>query len=364
MSNLPRQIRLAAGDYFMHGQDRRMRREGLSGNICYIAMRLGNGLDVECLRQRITASPVLDWISRVRVVRRLPFFRRSGGRRPGRGNFFSSTRIQTAPGRAAAAAAGFWRQRELHAGRGPGIAFDLMRQPDGTHHLSWNHVLLDARGMDLLLASWAPVTAERGARQKPNQSEAAGLGPSGWWPNAKKARSVKWLMMGRGPVFTLVPPGGKPARRRNHYRVVSFSHAGTARIDARCQQLNAGFRRSHFYLASSLRALHDLAVRRGNRDGAYLIPVPHDTRRRGSNGPIFSNHLSILFYRIEPQPAGKMSRIMAELGRQMTDQIRDRFPQCCMAALDMFKPLPLGFYVIIWETHARQVRHAVVFRFG
>jgi hypothetical protein len=29
----------------------------------------------------------------------------------------------------------------------------------------------------------------------------------------------------------------------------------------------------------------------------------------------------------------------------MTDQIRDKFPESCMAALDMFKPLPLGFYV-------------------
>jgi hypothetical protein len=61
-------------------------------------------------------------------------------------------------------------------------------------------------------------------------------------------------------------------------------------------------------------------------------------------GPIFSNHLSILFYRIEPQHAGRMTDILGELGRQMTEQIRDRFPESCMAALDMFKPLPLGYY--------------------
>ena len=169
----------------------------------------------------------------------------------------------------------------------------------------------------------------------------------GWWPNAKMAQgSLKWLHeSGKDPIFTLVPPGSTRRARRNHYRVVTFTDQEAARIDARCRQFNAGFRRSHFYLASSLRALHELAVRRGNQTAAYLIPVPHDTRRRGSNGPIFSNHLSILFYRIEPQQAGKVSSIMAELGRQMSDQIRDRFPQCCMAALDMFKPLPPGFYV-------------------
>ena len=29
----------------------------------------------------------------------------------------------------------------------------------------------------------------------------------------------------------------------------------------------------------------------------------------------------------------------------MTNQIRDKFPESCMAALGMFKPLPLGLYV-------------------
>ena len=43
--------------------------------------------------------------------------------------------------------------------------------------------------------------------------------------------------------------------------------------------------------------------------------------------------------------AGRISDILGELSRQMTDQIRDRFPESCMAALDMFKPLPLGYYV-------------------
>ena len=91
--------------------------------------------------------------------------------------------------------------------------------------------------------------------------------------------------------------------------------------------------------------MHTVAVQRGNKDGAYLIPVPHDTRKRGANGPIFSNHLSILFYRIEPKFAGRITDILGELSRQMTNQIRDKFPESCMAALDMFKSLPLGLYV-------------------
>src|SRR5258708_35739590 len=71
MPALPRQIRLAAGDYFMHAQDRRMRQLGLPGNVCSAALRLGKGLDVELLRRRVAASPLLDWLARVRIVRPL-----------------------------------------------------------------------------------------------------------------------------------------------------------------------------------------------------------------------------------------------------------------------------------------------------
>ena len=104
---------------------------------------------------------------------------------------------------------------------------------------------------------------------------------------------------------------------------------------------------------------------RGNRDGAYLIPVPHDTRRHGAKGPIFSNHLSILFYRIEPRHAGRISDIVGELSRQMMDQIRDRFPECCMAALEMFKPSAAGILCASsGETDPRENCLPELFGFG
>ncbi len=351
MPDLPRQIRLAPGDYFMHGQDLRMRQSGLPGNVCCAVIHLENGLDMERLRGRLAGSPVLDWLSRVHIVRPFPIvpakWRTAANPRPvlfehNDNNCGANGSWELPPAVAA---------RELHAARGPGLAFDVIRHADGTSHLylSWNHTLLDARGLDLLLTHLnTDDAAKRDAALEnlisPRQTKSE---LDGWWPNVKMARgSVKWLNeSGSEPLFSLVPPGPRPASCRNRYRIVTFTEDETARIDARCQKLNAGFRRSHVYLAASVRALHGIAQKRGNKDGAYLIPVPHDTRRRGANGPIFSNHLSILFYRIEPKFAGRITDILGELSRQMTDQIRDKFPESCMAALDMFKPLPLGFYV-------------------
>jgi hypothetical protein len=351
MPDLPRQIRLAAGDYFMHGQDGRMRRAGLPGNVCCAVMRLGAGLDMERLRRRIATSPIMDWLARVCIIRPFPLlpplWRTAASPRTVLYEHTDQNGSADTPWSLPRVVAG----RELHAARGPGLTFDVVRHADGTSHLylSWNHTLLDARGLDLLLNHLNANGATNGAPtiQDLISPKQVGWDLAGWWPNVKKARgSVEWLReSGDEPLFSLVPPGPRTRLCRNHYRVVSFTEPETARIDARCQQLVGGFRRSHFYLAASVRALHGVAVQRGNQDGAYLMPVPHDTRRRGANGPIFSNHLSILFYRIEPQQAGRLGDILGELSRQMTNQIRDRFPESCMAALDMFKPLPLGYYV-------------------
>ncbi len=335
----------------MHGQDCRMRRVGLPGNVCCAVLRLGDGFDLERLRRRIAESPVMDWLARARIVRPVPLlpplWRTSAQRETVLFEHPEQNDGAEMPWPLPQVVA----ERELHAARGPGLAFDVMRHADGTSHLflSWNHTYLDARGLDLLLNHLNAGDTANGAPTVENliSPKQLGSGLSGWWPNVKQARgSLKWLNeSGEEPLFSLVPPGPHPRSCGNRYRVIYFTEQETAVIDARSQQLTAGFRRSHFYLAASIRALHAVAVQRGNQTGAYLIPVPHDTRKRGANGPIFSNHLSILFYRIEPRHAGRISDIVGELSRQMTNQIRDRFPESCLAALDMFKPLPLGFYV-------------------
>jgi hypothetical protein len=351
MLPLPRQIRLAAGDYFMHGQDRRMRRYGLPGNVCRIALRLEGGLDTNRLRQHVATSPILDWLARVHIVRPVPVLPPQWRAAAEPRIVFHEHNEPAANGSEPEMLPPAITGRDLRPAEGPALALDLVRYTDGTRHLvlSWHHALMDVRGAELILRH---LNAGEEVKESPTIADLINPAQrewnlSKWWNNVKLARgSLPWLRTsGREPLFSLLP-GARPATPcRGQCRLVSFSEAEATRIDARCQHLNAGFRRSHFYLAASIRALHAVATRRGNRDGAYLVPVPHDMRRRGTNGPIFSNQLSILFYRLEPSQAVSLSAIIEELTRQMMSQIRDRFPESCMAALDMFKPMPLDYYV-------------------
>ena len=227
----------------------------------------------------------------------------------------------------------------------------MVRQPGGEKQLilSWNHALMDARGAELILRH---LCLDAGAKSAPTlenliKPEQRHRSLIGWFRTVGQAHgSIKWLQTsGAEPLFTLLPAAPPVRGCRNGLRAISFSDQETARLNRRNEQIGAGFRRGHFYLAASIRALHAVAVQRGNRDGAYLVPVPHDMRLRRALGPVFSNHLSILFYRIEPRQAGRMSDILSELSCQMMNQVRDKFPECCMAALDMFKPLPLPLYL-------------------
>jgi hypothetical protein len=351
MPDLPRRIRLAAGDYFMYGQDRHMRASGLPGNVCRVALRLDGGFNAELLRERVAASPMLNWLSRLRIVRFIPAVPPVWRAEPLPRPLLHEHRNGEVEGDGLGQVPQTLIGRDLNSDRGPALALDLAKDRNGSSHLvlSWNHALMDVRGAELVLRH---LNAGESIEDCPTLEDLINpdqkrSGLMRLWRTLTHAHgSMKWLReSGREPLFTLLSSGPlrRPCRGRN--RLIPFSRQETARIGERCQQLNAAFRRSHFYLAASLRALHAIAVSRGNKDGAYLVPVPHDMRRRGSTGPIFSNHLSILFYRIEPPQAVRLSSIIDELTRQMMEQIRTRFPESCMAALDMFKPLPLDYYV-------------------
>jgi hypothetical protein len=351
MSELPGKIKLAPGDYFMLAQDLWMRRSGLQGNVCCAVLQLDRGLDLERLRRRIKESPLMDWLARARVVRPLPLLPpvwRTVSQ-PGQILFEHTDKegeMETpwSPPKVVTA-------HQLRADREPGVAFDVVHHADGTSHLffSWNHTHLDASGVDFILHHVNSNSETNGASVNNfiNPKQIKGLPVSKWWENAKFAHSsMKWLnASGEEPLFTPAPSGPRAKNLKNHQRRIRFTEEETARIAERSAKITGGFRRSHFYLAASIQALHNIALQRGAHGGAYLVPVPHDTRRFGAKGPIFSNHLSILFYRIEAQQAGKIRDIVGELGKQMTTQIRDKFPEACMAALNLFKLYPPRYYV-------------------
>jgi hypothetical protein len=307
------------------------------------------------LRQRVAASPIFNWLGRVHMIRLLPFFPplwRAAARPV---EVLHEHQGNGASGDIPASLPPALLERPLRAGGSPALALDLVGHADGTAHLvfSWNHALMDVHGAELLLrhlheGTEATDRQEDGDLVNPGQTSFSLLRH---WRNFPRR-----VMTARGslalinktcgePLLSLLPSPRPLKGCRNHFRVCSFSEEDTARIDAHGQRLNADFRRSLFFLAASLRALHAVVVGRGGELGAYLVPVPHDLRWRGARGPIFSNQLSFLFYRIEPRLAANLTDTIGELTRQLMDQVRNRTPESFLAAMEMFKVMPLDLYI-------------------
>jgi hypothetical protein len=325
------------------------------GSNCRIVLRLAGKPDTVRLRQFLAASPIFDWLGRTRLTRSLPIFapRWRAGVQPAA--LFQEHVCNGASRDSVAGLPPAILVRSLRADRSPALALDLVCHTDGAADLalSWNHTLMDVHGAELLLRHLHDGGSAAPASRLPesHNPEQAELGLSrlrrGYRRQLLFARNSLGLINSvcHEPLFSMLPSAPAQGTRRNHYRIVTLTEAEGARSEAYCQRLNAGFRRSLFHLAATVQAVHGLAARRGNANGAYLIPVPHNLRRPGATGPILSNQLSFLFYRIEPEQADSMRAVIAELTRQMAEQIRNQHPASFLAAMEMFKIMPPRFYV-------------------
>ena len=127
MTRLPRPVRLTGGDYFIHAMDHRMRRAGLPGNLCRMVIRLEGAVDTERLRQRVAASPVLDWLARVRMIRMLPLLPALWRTATRPATIFQDHLFPADVGNEPLALPRPVQDRDLRAERGPALGLDWRR---------------------------------------------------------------------------------------------------------------------------------------------------------------------------------------------------------------------------------------------
>ena len=355
MSGKRPSIPLTGGDYFALALDHTMRRAGMAGSICRLVVELGGRLEAKRLRAALDASGLEPWLANVRFSRALPFLKPRWRQRRGGGSLPIAER-------AAADAPPAPDERS-------NLAFDLVHQPDGKTALilTWHHGLMDARGAELLLHH---IDASAAGKPPSPETVFGNVAPTlreqlrDWLRAPARLRLSRQSLTlvdaaSRPPLVSLTPNGRRGHRElargrasgargaSSRFRTLSFTLEETARIAAVGDRAGAGFRRSLFCLAAAVRALDAVRARRGAETATWLVPVPQDRRRRGALGPIFSNQVSFLFYRGEPDDLASIETLVASLRRQMTEQVRDRIPDYFALAMEMFQRVPLGWYARI-----------------
>ena len=351
MEQASRSMELTGGDHFVLALDRQMRSAGFSGNICRLVLRLEEAPTREELRTALKASPLTAWLANVRHARRLPLqlpHWRANGQRG---------EISVGGGEQAINEAShlpLFPKRVLWPETPPAVAFDLLPAAGNQCDLvlTWHHALMDARGAELLLGA---LSGGNAGHWPPEQllglSQPTSL--RGWlsswrtlWRRSMFARkSILFISKASQPPLAMLGRTRQEnATAAHRFHLIDFDEEETAIIDQRCTESSVGFRESLFLLAAVIRGALAVLRERRQAPGAFLIPVPQDQRRRGFPGPVFSNHVTFFFYRIEADEAENRQQLLASLKKQMEAQIRDRIPQSYAEMMSLFRRMPLPLY--------------------
>lgn len=353
--SLPGKIPLTGSDCFLFALSHHLKNPGKSFHACRLVIDLDGFLSLDQLRFAVNKCEVLNWLNNLHWHRGFPWsapqWIHNGIMReipleehvrripePGHIEFLPESILQ--------------REWPDHS---PGLAFDLIRNPPGssTVVMSWHHALMDARGADFLLHYLNTDSPEKTevpgdffvSQKRPIFHERIHHGLDLLHKIQFARKSLFHITRVSQPRIaflshTLSPQDGW----ENLFHVISFDEAQTREIDSRCEQLGAGFNKGLFCLGAVIHALHTVLTSRSQAPAAYVVPVPHDLRRRGCRGPVFSNHVTFLFFRVEHEEASSLKAIYSILLRQMKDQIAHCLPQSFETVMDMFRSIPFCVY--------------------
>jgi acyl carrier protein len=350
------QLPLTESDYFVLALDRQMRSNGLPGNICRLVLRLDGHLALKTLREAAHNCPSVNWLAGKRIKRRLPFTVPSWFSALSNGELLIAEHQANEPGPCPVSIANSSVNHKLNPSKEACIAFDLIQYPDRTTDLvlSWHHVLMGARGAELLLDLISNPEARTALldnefSQNQELQRAPGSARQKLFRRLVFARQSRLFIdnIHRQPLATIVPESRRKCLDGHSYRSVYFSEPESRTIEANCEQQGGSFYKSLFVLAAVIRALHAIRAVQCKNGGAYVVTVPQNMRKRGVAGPIFSNHLTFLFYRIEPENLESTKTLVACLKQQMTGQLRSKFPAAFSTLMGLFRRLPLSLYAKI-----------------
>ena len=214
--------------------------------------------------------------------------------------------------------------------------------------LSWSHLLLDGKGAELLLTELARLC---NGLDVPDDAPPPAR-PAGSF--VEKFRRTKPAMDHlTGLQATGVPSlgGPRPRRGRGFYEVITLDPGEADRVRARIEAMGVALFPFTFYVACVARA-HDRVFRhRGREPRGYGISVPTQTRRRGARGPIFHNHVAVLYFHPQRDHLGCLVATVAAMKTQFADMTRARISESFDAVLDLMRPVPTA--VFLWIIRAQ-----------
>lgn len=343
-AELPGKVILSGADCFHLVLDKHAKKNGAGGNVMRKVFYFSNPLSFEKINGILKSSPVIYWLCNIKLVQgslfKLPCWKYID-----RGNevilLEHHAQIENEIPQSILT-------RDITVESTRFIEADLVHYLSGgcAFVLSWNHILLDAKGTTLLFEHLNQLSE--------NKAQDPGI----FFPGKEEKTNITTYISNMYKVKKFVQASSKPpvisvasaknttVDGRTLTRVIPFTESETNKINELAFKSGSRFGLTFYFVACCSHVIHFLNQQR-NKAGDLWLPVPYDGRLRGAAGPLISNCVSFLFYRIPKNELNTVSQTVKFLSSQMMAQIKEGIPQKYTMFLNMMRHIPLWLYYFL-----------------
>ena len=149
----------------------------------------------------------------------------------------------------------------------------------------------------------------------------------------------------RSPISSVYPRQSKSSPHFKN-RIAYFTKEETAKIEKHAYDHGARFGANLYYLSCCAHTVNQVNRNRKN-EGVIWLPIPYDGRLKGSTGPIISNFVFYLFYRLPADELTDVKTTVQSMNKQMAAQLKDEGPRKYNQLLKMMRHFPLSLYYFL-----------------
>lgn len=338
--HFPQKVSLSGADCFHLMLEINAKKFQSGNNVIRIIFQFNDQSSVLPLIENIKNSPVIYWMCNISLVRGL-FFQKPYWNFSDQGN---SAKINEHVCEQDKTIPATLLDRNIAINNSNLIEFDLIRYTSGktAFIISWHHILMDGRGSGILLRHLndaTPLDQIRFSEFFPASEKKVSV-----LHQIKNMYEVKRFIeaSSKAPISSVMTKS-KTGDKNFHIKTLHFNENETIQIDSNAKKNGARFGANLFLIACCSHVIHFINQQR-NTTGTLWLPVPYDGRKRGGNGPVITNCISFLFYRLTTSDLSSVKATVQQISTQMADQLKVEMPKKYNLLLNSMRRIPLHLY--------------------
>lgn len=336
----PKKVYLSGADCFHLMLELNSKKHQSSNNVIRIIFHFDDQASVEPIITNIKSSPLITWLCNISLVKGFLFqkpywkYKNTGNKINIKSHFcandhFISNEILN---------------RKINIHSDCLIEFDIINYASKKVALviSWHHIIMDGRGSGMLLHHLnhqTPLTEKSFSEFFPNNKTKTSL-----FQYIKNMYEVKAFIekSSKAPIST-VSKENITGQNSFKTKTIVFNTLETEKIDSNSKKNGARFGSNIFLMSCCAHIVHEINTLRHSA-GTIWIPIPQDGRKRGGFGPIISNCISFLFYRLPVSDLTSVKQTVNSINHQLAEQIKLGMPKKYNMLLSMMRHIPLKLY--------------------